>query len=65
VSRFIGKTEAKRLVKKLQMKYGAQLEVINEQIKKDIELFGFVSMDTEAKRELLFDQIKAEEKHYK
>jgi hypothetical protein len=65
VSRFIGKTEAKRLVKKLQMKYGAELEVINEQIKKDIELFGFVSMQTEVKRELLFDQIRAEEKHYK
>lgn len=65
MSKFINKVEAKRLIKKLEMKYGAELQLINEQLKDDIQTFGSVQFETEARREFLLEQIKAEEKNYK
>jgi hypothetical protein len=47
------------------MKYGAKLEEINLQIQDDVKLYGFVTMETEIKKEKLFDEIRSEEKYYR
>lgn len=65
MSKFISKTEAEKLKKKLNMKYGAKLEEINLQIQDDVKLYGFVTMETEIKKEKLFDEIRSEEKYYR
>jgi len=64
MGRFISKADANKLMKKLQMKYGAELEKIQHKIEDEIKLYGFVTMETEIERDELIDKIKQEEKHY-
>lgn len=65
MDRTLGKNESKRLLTKLQMKYGAEVETLQALIKSDMEVHGYVTPETDAKRDKLFATIKEEEKNYK
>lgn len=46
------------------MKYGAELEAINQKLQEEVKTYGFVQLETETKRDALYARIKDEEKHY-
>lgn len=63
-NKFLNQREQQYLLKKMQMKYGADLRVIEEQAKKDMEVYGYIRLETESMRESLLDKIKEQEKQY-
>lgn len=63
--RFLSKNESKRLLKKLEMKYGVELQAITAQMAQDKMIHGFVLPETEAKQLNMIERIKEEERGYK
>lgn len=62
--KFLNKVDAKRLMKKLQMKYGADLQAIESQAKNDMEVYGYIKLETESMRQHLIEKIREHEKDY-
>jgi hypothetical protein len=52
--------EAEAITRKLYMKYKAEVEDMNVRIQKDIDLFGHVSLETDAAQKQLSAKIMKE-----
>jgi hypothetical protein len=64
MSKKISPEEAKALSQRLMFKYKADIENINIRIQRDIDLIGFVSLETNAAKEALSAKIMKEKEKY-
>lgn len=62
--KIIDKEEAEKIVKKLQMKYGAENAKLMKAIERDIRINGFVSLETLQKQKDLKDRMLKEKEQY-
>lgn len=56
--------EVQHIWKKLQMKYGAEIQSINEKIEQDIRQLGYVSLLTDKLRKKLSKKMNEEKDNY-
>lgn len=58
--KILSQEEALKLIQKLQMKYGAESELVMQKIAKDIALYGHLSHETKLAKKALKNKILAE-----
>ncbi len=62
--KILSKEEADEIIKKLQMKYGAQMQNVQKLIAKDIQKFGALSTETQIAQKELTDKILSEKENH-